>query len=181
MSDAEVETPPQQANIPSAWWSLAALSEALAVLAANPDLIGADVELALESEAPDALVLLDALIADSKYAEYTAEADLRYLRMVQVRAGLQATRLERKKALVVQVMQKLGLKNRRTAAGTAFWSTHKGGVIITDDTLIPATYKTAKPVEYSVDKKAIGRDLDENIEVPGAIRANGGVSLTIKG
>jgi hypothetical protein len=174
-------TAPPTVNIPSNWWAMHSLSEALAVLANNPDLMGDDVVLALESEAPDALVFLDALIADCHRSRYQAEADKRYADMVQKRASVQAARWERKKDLVIQTMQTLGVKKRTASAGTAFWSETKGGVVITDADSVPDEYKTAKPVEYSIDKRAIGRALDENVEVDGAIRGNGGYSLTIKG
>jgi hypothetical protein len=179
--EQEYTTPPPEVRIPNAWRAMASLSEALTMLSANPDLMGPDIELALESEAPDALAFLDALIADRQHGRYIAEADKRYADLVARRAKDAAARVDRKDAMIVQVMQRLALKTRRAAAGTAFWSNRTGGVNITDDTLIPEKYKTARPVEYSIDKKAIGRDLDNSIEVPGAMRGNGSVSLTIKG
>lgn len=54
----------------------------------------------------------------------------------------------------------------------------KGGVVVTDESLIPSKFWKAQ--EPTLDKKAISEALKAKEAVPGATFGNGGVSLTVR-
>jgi hypothetical protein len=170
---------PDPVRVPSVWRAMGALEEAWRMIEANPDLCGEDLELALESEAPDAVRLLDALVGSYQHSRYTADKDAAYAKMVAARAKRSKEIVEERKALTIAVMQKLRIKTHRAPAGTATWSTENGPTLITDKTLIPAEY-LHPPKDREPDVVKIRKALDNNIPVDGATLGNGGYSLTVK-
>jgi hypothetical protein len=64
------DTIPPPLRVPNVWRAMDALREAWEMIERNPDLVGMDLELALQSETPTVVSLLDALVASYHHSQY---------------------------------------------------------------------------------------------------------------
>lgn len=180
MSDNETEDRPAEVRIPSHWRAMPALAEACQMLEANPDLIGEDVALALESEAPDAIKFLDAMVAACQHARLTVQCDIAYAALLPQRIARSERIWEERKALTLKVMQQLRLKTHNAPAGTASRSAVPASVIITNEDLVPDKFWVTVPATKRIDKRLVSEELKAKREVPGALLSNGGITLRIQ-
>lgn len=168
-------------KVPNAWRAMAALREAWEMIEQNPDLVGDDLAIALKSEAPDAVSLLDALVSDCQHARMDeAKADA-YVELMAARAAETTARAKRKEEFLMGVMQQLHLRSHHAPAGTASLKAQKGKVIITNAPIMPSPFRTEITViEVSIDKRLIGKEFDAGRKVDGAERANAYDTISIR-
>lgn len=92
-----------------------------------------------------------------------------------------AHRIEKKREIVAKIMERAGIQTIPAPEFTLSLSRRGPVVVITDETAIPAAYKTKPdPPEPKIDKKLIKAALDAKTAVPGAVLSNGSYSLTVR-
>jgi hypothetical protein len=173
------DTIPPPLRVPNVWRAMDALREAWEMIERNPDLVGMDLELALQSETPTVVSLLDALVASYHHSQYVHASDDAYAKVVALRAQRSKAVIESRKALLIGVLQKLNLKSHRAPAGSVSWAYVRGPTVITDETLVPDAYRHP-PKPGAPDLRKIREALDAGQDVPGAMCGNGGTSLTLR-
>lgn len=177
--DMEIPTPPP-VRIPNAWRAIRALSPALEMLSQNPDLIGDDIKLALQSETPDALKFLDAQIAFCQHMRFRRDADAQYAKTVAERAKHSDHLYERAKLATIGTMQQLRIEGSyRAPAGTAWITPTKGTVHIPVESSVPNEYWVTPP--KTINRADVGKAIDADPDIDWATRGNGGFSLNIRG
>lgn len=88
-------------------------------------------------------------------------------------------RVETKRGLLAQALQDAGLERRELPGVTLSLRRNPASLMVTDESLIPADYRTEKVV-VSLDKALIKAALIDGFDVPGASLSNGSVSLTAR-
>jgi hypothetical protein len=174
------DAPAAPSKIPHAWRAMGVLAEAVAVLEANPDLFGDDILLAVESEAPEATGMIDAIILairDKKAAGAARKILAARFYTLGKRDEYAAVKLC---DMLPGFMSQLRLKSYRGLAGMASLVWHQGKAMVTDKDLVPKEFKTTT-TETTLDMRAITKKLIAKQPVPGAMLSNGYHSVTIRG
>lgn len=87
-------------------------------------------------------------------------------------------RIESKRAIVADAMEKADVRKLECAECTISLRRLPDKVIVTDESQIPAEYMVQPPPKVSL--SAIKAAMADGKEVPGAVKSNGGVGLTIR-
>jgi hypothetical protein len=142
-------------------------------------------------EAIDEQTLRDTLEGISSLPEALAAVVRSYLEDLMVAAALGMrigdmqerlsrieTRVEKKRATITTVMEKADLRKLEQPDFTASLRAVPPGLVVADETLIPADYW--KPQPAKLDKRGLLAALNAGGTVPGAILGNGGTTLSVR-
>lgn len=125
--------------------------------------------------------LTDAIIAIVRSAEFdrslVAALSIRMEELKQRQERLER-RIESKRAIVADAMEKVVIRKLECAECTISLRHLADKVIVTDEAQIPDEYKVTPPPKVSL--SAIKAAMAEGKEIPGAVKSNGGVGLTIR-
>lgn len=191
MSDSETEDRPTEVRIPSVWRAMRVLSEAWDMLEANPDLMGEDVVLALESEAPDAMAMMDAIALTIQKKEAFNLARAALIKRIQAQIKRDDDGAESLRNLMGVMMRRLRLPTKRTASGNVITSyrlpsglvtlsPHDGKWIVTDESKIPDEYWIDVPAERTLDKRKVNAAAASGVLKEGVVQGNSYDTITIR-
>lgn len=192
MSGSETEDRPAEVRIPSVWRAMRVLSEAWEMLEANPDLMGEDVVLALQSEAPDAMDMMDAIALTIQKKEAFNGARQALVKRIQGQIKRDEDGAESLRTLMAVMMRRLRLPTKRTASGNVITSyrlpsglvtlsPHDGKWTVTDESKIPDEYWIDVPATRTLDKRKLNAAASAGLVKEGVVQGNSYDTITIRG
>lgn len=167
------------ADTPSAWKiekALAAWNEAKAKYADTGDEESAAAFLA---DTHDIMGVLHRLIKGAVYDDGRAVMCKNALLDIAVRAKRHAARQEKKREIILQLMDILGMKSEDFGDVSVAVSPGVSSVVITDEAALTDEYVTEKTVR-TPDKRAIKADLEQGVVIEGACLSNAVPFITIR-
>lgn len=116
---------------------------------------------------------------ENQVAEHETMAEAISLRIEQMqkRKSRSLKTANTLRVIILSAMDKAGIKTIKGDTATLTIKAKKRGLIIEDESAIPSDYFKMKP---TLEKAKILKDLNDGVEVKGALLDNGGISLQIR-